>query len=289
MKPINLLLLFIILLLMTACGSSPNTLDRGGPRLVSVATLAPTASADANSITITATSLPIVIVPTTTTPLPQMPVVTIDSDVVLVTPTLPPSKTPTITPTQTSTSTPTRTPSITPSITATLLVGQAISGQTTQIAINPASVNCPFNWFFSNPRPNVCPLGGATMGSGSILYFERGFMVWVEAQDAIYVFMNDAAFPRWQVFNDAFDGTMPETDPSFDVNVPPMSWQPRRGFGLVWRQQVTVRERIGWAIQESETAYNVPMQSSADGVIYIGLPNSGVVSLSPTGNLWQSY
>jgi hypothetical protein len=52
---------------------------------------------------------------------------------------------------------------------------------------------------------------------------------------------------------------------------------------------VTVRERIGWAIQASETAYNVPMQASADGVIYIGLPNSGVVSLSPTGNLWQSY
>src|SRR5690349_16266097 len=82
MKPINLLLLLIVLLLVSACGSNQNTLDRSGPRLVSVATLAPTASVDANSITATATSLPIVIVPTTTTSIvvqqQQLPVSTID-------------------------------------------------------------------------------------------------------------------------------------------------------------------------------------------------------------------
>ncbi len=115
-------------------------------------------------------------------------------------------------------------------------------------------------------------------------------MVWVEAQDAIYVFFSDAGFPRWQVFNDAFEATtMAEIDPNFNVDVPPLSWQPRRGFGLIWREQSQVRERMGWAIQESETAYNVPIQASPDGVIYVGLPNNGVVSLSPTGNLWQSF
>jgi hypothetical protein len=185
--------------------------------------------------------------------------------------------------------TPTRTPSVTPSITATLLVAQVIPGQTTAVSINPASVNCPYLWFFSNPIPNVCALSSATLSRGSLLYFERGFMIWVEAQDAIYVFFNDAGSPRWQVFNDAFDATMPETDPAFDVNIPPLSWQPRRGFGLIWRQQASIRERLGWAIQEGETAYNVAIQASADGVIYMGLPNGGVISLSPTGNLWQSY
>jgi hypothetical protein len=297
MKPIRLLLLSAILLLATACGSGSDTLERSGPRLVSVATLDPTASVVASNNTapttvintvVTLTPLPDVEI--TETALPQLSVVAIDSDIVLVTPTLPPSKTPTETPTQTLTFTPTRTPSVTPSITATLLIAPVIAGQSTAISINPASVNCPYNWFFSNPQPNVCPLGGASIGSGSILYFERGFMVWVEAQDAIYVFFNDVGSPRWQVFNDAFDaGLMPESDPSFDVNVPPLSWQPRRGFGLIWREQTQARDRIGWAIQESETSYNVPIQASPDGVIYMGLPNSGVVSLSPTGNLWQSF
>ncbi|NWF68748.1 MAG: hypothetical protein HXY40_06670 [Chloroflexi bacterium] len=294
---VRMVLLFSLLWLLVACGTDDGAFERSGPRLVSVATLAattvvPAQAASVGQIVVTPSAVPspttsTIIAPTMSTL--ALPVVTIEGDVVLVTPTLPPSKTPTLTPTTTETPTPTRTPSATPTQTATLPILSPSLGQPTPIFSNPVSVNCPYNWFFANPLPSGCPLGPATVSSGSLLYFERGFMIWVRVQDAIYVFYNDATSPRWQVFNDAYDATMPETDPQYDVNAPPLSWQPRRGFGLIWREQTSARDRLGWAIQESETSYNVPIQASPDGTIYIGLPNSGVVSMAPNGSQWQGY
>lgn len=113
-------------------------------------------------------------------------------------------------------------------------------------------------------------------------------MIWIGQQDAIYVLYDSANMPRWQVFNDAFEEGMPDTDPEFD-NPPPYTWQPKRGFGLLWREQPVVRERLGWAVIEWETPYEVRVQTGPDGVIYISDVRGGVFALSPDGSDWKRY
>jgi hypothetical protein len=118
-----------------------------------------------------------------------------------------------------------------------------------------------------------------------MLQFQGGYMIWVGMQDAIYALYLNTALPRWQVFNDAFEEGMPETDPNFD-NAPPGTWQPQRGFGLVWRSQSGVKDRLGWALGESEISYTVQIQIGSDGMIFVSQPSGGLFSLTPTGSDW---
>lgn len=111
-------------------------------------------------------------------------------------------------------------------------------------------------------------------------------MIWVGTQDAIYALYLSGAPPRWQVFNDTFQEGMPETDANFD-NAPLGTWQPRRGFGLIWRSQPGVKDRLGWALSEDEVSYTVQVQIGSDGMIYMNEPGGSVFSLSPTGNDWK--
>jgi hypothetical protein len=73
--------------------------------------------------------------------------------------------------------------------------------------------------------------------------FEHGRMIWVQAQDSIYVIYNDGS---WERYADTFEDGMVERNPAI---VPPGGkLQPERGFGKIWREQPQVRERIGWAL-----------------------------------------
>jgi hypothetical protein len=123
---------------------------------------------------------------------------------------------------------------------------------------------------------------------GAFLQFQNGAMLWVAQQDAIYVFYDSANAPRWQVFNDIFADGMPDTDPAFN-NAPPFTFQPRRGFGLLWRSQSTIRDRLGWAVTESEIPFTPQVQLGSDGMIFIGDMRSGVYSLSPDSSDWKRY
>lgn len=277
----------LLLILLVGCRPTPSS-QGGGPVLVNVATLAPTTPAPTRAVTMTPTALvqSVAASPTRGTPLP---VATIDGDFVLVTPTLPPSKTPTASPTHTPTGTSTPLPTATfpPTLTPNpnLILPAPVIG-----TVDPNNRRlCQTTWFFVQFVPPTCPVGAASSGLGSILNFERGIMVWSQQQDSIYVFYNDPGFPRWQVFGDAYSDGMPDSDPSFDQNRPPNVWQPRRGFGLIWRQDQTLRDRIGWALRDSEAAYNQTIQASIDGVIYIGLPSSQVIGMSPSGNNWTLH
>ena len=81
--------------------------------------------------------------------------------------------------------------------------------------------------------------------------FERGTMIWVESveseavQPVIFVLYDDQT---WAQFNDTFQDGEPESDPAI---VPPAGYhQPTRGFGKLWRETSTVRERLGWALEQ---------------------------------------
>lgn len=254
-----------------------------GPRLVAERTLG------------AETPLPVVNLAATPIRLTQeqvspLSLVTVDAAYVLVTPTLPPSKTPTRTPTFTPTPTISPTPTTTATATATqfLLPTSEIVAVTAQVAA-PAARVCDSVWFFREPRPASCPLNPPRVAQGVYQTFQNGYMVWVGGQDAIYVMYNDMQTPRWQVFRDYFQEGMPESAPEYS-NAPQSSlWQPRRGFGMLWRANATVRDRIGWATMEWEQGYSVHVQTGSDGAIFISQPANYVFSLFPNGANWTQY
>jgi hypothetical protein len=217
-------------------------------------------------------------------------VVTLQADFVLVTPTLPPSKTPTQTPTFTRTPTVSPTPTITVTATATAPVfPTSYVIAVTAIVAQPLPQVCDSTWFFIQPRPASCPLNPPLASQGVFQQFQNGYMTWVQQQDAIYVLYNDPTQPRWQVYKDYFREGMPESDPAYAAAPTPNTWQPRRGFGLLWRNNAIVRQRIGWAVQQWEQPYSVQTQTAADGTIFLSLPDSSVFALTPGGANWQGY
>ncbi len=285
------LIAFFLLIVLVACSPERSALNNG-PLLVQEVTLAPTTPAPTRALS--ATPPPIAIAISTaelTTPIASA---TFKSNLVLVTPTLPPSKTPTQTPTITPSWTPTSTarpPTATNSVTYITSVPNVISGVVpipTAIGVNPQAQACTTPWFFSMLQPASCPMNPPLVSAGSFLQFQNGAMLWVAKQDAIYVLYDSASPPRWQVFNDTFTDGMADTDPAFN-NAPPYTWQPRRGFGLLWRGQLALRERLGWAVTEAEIPFTPQVQLGSDGMIFIGDMRGGVYSLSPDSSDWKRY
>ena len=292
----------IIMSMMVACSSSPTVNQNSGPILLQEVTIAPTGVAPTRALTNTPSSTPPVL------EAPQQ-AVTVESGFVLITPTLPPSKTPTMTPTITPTSS--ITPIVIPSLLPTTAVPQSgfatsvivpltnvpstlppnnnfnpppIGSFTTPTPNNP--VPCQFGWFFVNPQPPVCPLSPQTLSPAAYQQFENGFMIWVGSQDAIYVMFNDVLNPRWQVFRDNYEEGMPADDPLYNNPPNPNTYQPRRGFGLLWRNNEVIRSRLGWATTPDELPYNAQNQTGADSTLFISDPQNGVFMLLAQGVDW---
>jgi hypothetical protein len=239
-----------------------------------------------------------IVIPVLTSTLPSelvspLQVSSLEADFVLVTPTLPPSKTPTVTPTQSPTFT--RTPVVPPTFTPGVLIVTAVAQPTINGLVpiptaigNASSSTCTTPWFFTQVQPPSCPPNPPVSSGGSFEQFQKGYMIWIEVQDSIYVLYDSANVPRWQVFNDAFTEDMPDTDPAYD-SPPAYTWQPKRGFGLLWRNQPVVRDRLGWAVIEWETPYDALVQTGTDGMVYINDPRGGVFALTPGGGDWKRY
>lgn len=281
------IILFFILSIVTACAPAG---DDREPGLVAEATF--TARPDVNrvdnttAIAIATSDVPVEVVDENPNPLQR---VTFEADSVLVTPTLPPSKTPSETPTQTLTPTQTMTPTITVTASATtFLLPTSEIIAITQAVPQPINQVCDSTWFFIEPRPASCPLNPPNVGQGVYQSFQNGYMVWVGNQDAIYVMYNDQQFPRWQVFRDYFNEGMPEVAGDY-LNAPgPGLWQPRRGFGLLWRDNRVVRDRIGWGTMEWEQPFSTQVQTSNEGEIFISRPDTGVFILLAGGRDWRT-
>ncbi len=80
--------------------------------------------------------------------------------------------------------------------------------------------------------------------------FQNGYMFWREDTRRIYALFDDHT---WQLFTDTWE----EGDPEYDPNIVPPSgfYQPKRGFGKVWREQPGVREGLGWATKEERGSW----------------------------------
>lgn len=109
--------------------------------------------------------------------------------------------------------------------------------------LNLLRITCDHPWFFE-PRPDRCLFEPAIETPAAIQPFERGTMIWLQADKTIWVLHNDTE--RVERFNDLFIEGSPESDSS--IVAPSGKLQPVRGFGLVWRTSPQVRSQLGWAI-----------------------------------------
>jgi hypothetical protein len=294
------LALLVMGLLAAGCAAAPQT--DTGPRLLAESTLAPTTPPP--TVTPSLTPDPLAVptdAPTATAPSSEvvspLQAVTAPADVIIVTPTLPPSKTPTRTPTNTVEPTQSPTPTQTVTATATVfLFPTVVSTPVPAQVIMPLPQLCPNAWAYIQPPPAGCPLAPATVGQGVYQTFERGHMIWVQQHDAIYVLYNDGQTPFWTRYPDDFDEFIhPWDDPNLngDPSRPPNTWQPRRGFGKLWRERnaTEVRNRVGWATMTLEQPYSVRVQTRDDGTLFVNDSLGRVFMLTPAGqwNLYAGY
>lgn len=146
---------------------------------------------------------------------------------------------------------------------------------------------CPFTWFFQ-PAPDICPQDAALISPGAEQEFEHGWMIWVGEEGRIYVLYDDEVFsPKWAAFSDDWEEGDPIDDPS--ITPPPGFYQPIRGFGLVWREQPHVRERLGWAVNP-EAAYTTELQRTSYykyNHTYIRAYDGNVWHLKPEHSGWE--
>ncbi|MBK9054046.1 MAG: hypothetical protein IPL78_24965 [Chloroflexi bacterium] len=112
----------------------------------------------------------------------------------------------------------------------------------------------------SIPIPASARQGPAILSPGAEQHFEHGLMLWVEGEDTIYVLFDDGNSPRWSSYQDEWDPGDPDDDPT--IIPPPGYYQPVRGFGLVWREQMGVRDRLGWAV-DLESTYPTAVQRTS--------------------------
>jgi hypothetical protein len=148
--------------------------------------------------------------------------------------------------------------------------------------------SCPNLWFFPD-GPEACPAEAALYSGAAEQHFENGVMVWVGAEDRIYVLYFDDPLPKWIAFVDEWEEGQPEYDPAL---VPPDGLrQPVRGFGLIWREQPGVRERLGWAIDREAgyaTAVQRTFQANGNGYdIYLQAIDGNIWLLLRDGIGWE--
>lgn len=147
------------------------------------------------------------------------------------------------------------------------------------------SLRCPDPWFFS-PAPDVCATA-PIVSDAAEQHFERGMMIWVGELDRIYVLYSDVNHPKWQGFNDDWDESQPDRDPS--LVAPDGLYQPIRGFGLIWRQNPDVRVRLGWAIDQ-EAGFSTIVQHTTlykYNSTYLRARDGNVWHLGPELSSWE--
>ncbi|HRQ36747.1 MAG TPA: hypothetical protein PLD25_02400 [Chloroflexota bacterium] len=162
--------------------------------------------------------------------------------------------------------------------------GQPAAGASVEIILT-----CPYPWFFA-PAPDICAQDAALLSPAAEQQFENGWMIWVGEEDLIYVLYDDDVFsPKWQAFTDDWEPGDPVSDTTI---IPPEGYyQPLRGFGLVWREQPFVRDRLGWAVA-LEAGYDTAVQRtsySRYNHTYIRALDADIWHLFPEHSAWEKF
>lgn len=193
------------------------------------------------------------------------------------------TRTPTITPSRTLTPSRTPTPSITPTFTPSPTPTMTFTPSPPLPAIFGAanSPSCPFTWFFQ-PAPPNCPLTDPVSTTAAYQRMEGGIMLWMQSGQTIFVLFNQG---DWRFAPDTYTADEPVTDAS--ITPPDGFYQPQRGFGKLWRNDPTLRARLGWATAP-EVGYIALIQAdSGTGTRYLTGPNGEIFALGADQTSWK--
>jgi len=178
--------------------------------------------------------------------------------------------TPTATPASTYTPTPTATPTLTPT--------------PSPLPACELGVREPFRTAWEDAEVQArmgCPTNETHVTWMAFEPFENGFMVWREDNRMIYVLYNDGT---WQSFPDTWQEGEPE---KAGYTPPPGLYEPIRGFGKVWREQLGgPNAAIGWATAP-EQGDNRAVQDFRNGVMLDAADWRWV--LFQDDHTWQRY
>ncbi len=106
---------------------------------------------------------------------------------------------------------------------------EELTGQDAQLATQYPALGCP------QAAPELAQMARQP--------FQNGQMIWREDTQSIYVLYENGA---WSVFEDTFVEGDTESDPA--LVAPGGTFQPIRGFGKVWREQLGgAAAPLGWA------------------------------------------
>ncbi len=143
---------------------------------------------------------------------------------------------------------------------------------------------CEYDYFFDYDV-QMCPSYDPTFTAAAEQSFEQGTMLWLKefrtadtlSENAIFALFKDGT---WQWYADTWETGDPEDDPT--LVAPEGLYQPVRGFGKVWRENETLRARLGWATapeQGFEGVWQPQMRESISGVAFIRLASGQIVEL----------
>lgn len=167
-----------------------------------------------------------------------------------------------------------------------LRIGDGVNIRETEAVV---TLTCSRNWFFSESPPSTCPSAAAVSTLAAEQEFEHGWAYWVQTTGKIYVLYDDGQQPSWEVYDDTWTTADGETDPS--INPPSGLHQPKRGIGKVWRDNTSVRDRLGWAMTSEELGYTsegFQQEAGADPAnVFFAEPGSQVVRLESDGSSWR--
>jgi hypothetical protein len=185
-----------------------------------------------------------------------------------------------------------------------LRVGLVVSNDTGQTVYRSTTIHlrCPYTYFFE-PAPTgwaSCPYRPPGFSWAAEQAFENGRMIWLQEIPGestrsgaaegplIYVLYEDGRFPQWQRFEDTWVTGQPESASS--IAPPTGLYQPIRGFGKLWRNNMEVRERLGWALEQErgfDGAYQIAWEPTyeSDGA-YLRAADGRAIALSVLG-IWN--
>jgi len=170
-------------------------------------------------------------------------------------------------------------------ITVTPTTGGQVSGAATNTAALPtltpiaptsvpASPVAALTTATPLPQPTISAFPTETRAQIYIAQqdFENGYMFWISttSPQQIWVLIKSASNPNqgeWRIYQDTYADGEPEIDATLK---PPKDtlYQPRRGFGKLWRNTPGMREALGWGTTPEfnlNTTYVYQAGGSIDG------------------------
>jgi len=114
-----------------------------------------------------------------------------------------------------------------------------------------------------------CPTASSDVVWAAWETFEKGYMLWRSDTNDVYILCSqqesNLSSGSWRLIEKDWDGSNPN---GVGLTPPPGLYEPKRGFGWVWRTFLGgSKSQIGWA-QEEEKGFCARVQSFENGFIF---------------------